>query len=415
LSRFNILFTKVRKEKYNVSMAQLTLTLKLPFLRLNHCKAVEFEELTRLNTEVANNIVALPKDVRKQLTSKDFVGVEIGSGWINQTIRNANAKTKVKQFKRIPLEVNNQGWKIHKVGETYSLIFNPKRGRSKRLPLEVHQAQHAQTLSKLLDGQAKQGSLKLWRSFKGVWYAMLSVSMEVPDTEPVSGWIGVDRGQNNIAVASLPSGQPKFFKAGIVGFIRKRYAKLRKALGETKRTKTIQKIESRERRIVTHINHIISKELVQFAKHYGFGLCFEDLSGIRQTSKQRKKTKSKADKNRDFWPFYQLEQFTLYKAIRAGVPTRNRPAPYTSKSCCKCGVLGNRNHHRFVCVNPHCGAKYHADWGASQTIGKWDGFACSLELKEGALVMSSPVLGNGVYDSPPNSVSEQFPALAGEL
>jgi putative transposase len=66
-------------------------------------------------------------------------------------------------------------------------------------------------------------------------------------------------------------------------------------------------------------------------------------------------------------------------------------------------------------VNPHCGAKYSSDWNASQNIGQWDGFACSLELKDGALVMSSPVLGNGVYDSPPNSVSEQFPALAGEL
>jgi transposase len=394
-------------------MAQLTLTLKLPFLNLNHCKAVEFEQLTQLNTEVANNIVAMPRAARRQLTSKDFVSVEIGSGWINQTIRNANAKTKVKTFKRLPLEVNNQGWKVHKVGETFSLIFNPKRGRSKRLPLAVHQARHAETLSRLLNGTASPGSMKLWRSIKGVWYALLSVTLEVPDVQPVSGWIGVDRGQNNIAVASLPNGQPKFFKAGVIGFIRKRYAKLRKELGEAKRTKTIKKIESSERRMVTHINHIISKELVQFAKHYGFGLCFEDLSGIRRTSKQRKSTKSKADKNRDFWPFYQLEQFTLYKAIAARVPTRKRPAPYTSKSCCKCGVLGNRNHDRFVCVNPHCGAKHHADWGASQTIGKWDGFACSLELKEGVLAMSSPVLENAVYDTPPNSVSEQLPASAG--
>jgi len=32
-----------------------------------------------------------------------------------------------------------------------------------------------------------------------------------------------------------------------------------------------------ERRIMTHINHVISKELVQFASDFGMGLQFEDL------------------------------------------------------------------------------------------------------------------------------------------
>lgn len=89
-------------------MAALTKTLKLPFLRLNRAKADEFLRLERLNTEVANTILSMPKEDRRKLTSKSFASIEIGSAWINQTIRNANAKTKVKRFRCLPLETNNQ-------------------------------------------------------------------------------------------------------------------------------------------------------------------------------------------------------------------------------------------------------------------------------------------------------------------
>ncbi len=37
---------------------------------------------------------------------------------------------------------------------------------------------------------------------------------------------------------------------------------------------------------MTHINHLISQQLVQFAQDYHKGLPFEDLSAIRQTSLQ---------------------------------------------------------------------------------------------------------------------------------
>ncbi|WP_293160471.1 hypothetical protein [Okeania sp. SIO2C9] len=94
------------------TMSKLTLTLKLPFYRLNACKAAEFERLTLLNTEVANTLLKVDKSERRKYTSKDFHHVEIGSMWINQTIRNTCAQTKVKKFKRLPIEVNNQGYSV---------------------------------------------------------------------------------------------------------------------------------------------------------------------------------------------------------------------------------------------------------------------------------------------------------------
>ena len=150
-------------------MSTATKTLKLPLLGLNRAKVEEFARLQWLNTQTANSVLALPKAERRLLTSKTFAHVEIGSAWINQTIRNANARTKVQQFRCLPLETNNQNWTLHKVGETDSIAFGVRRGIKKRLPLAVHQASHQPWLDAVLDGRASPGTVKLWRSRKGIW------------------------------------------------------------------------------------------------------------------------------------------------------------------------------------------------------------------------------------------------------
>src|SRR5439155_27195922 len=105
--------------------------------------------------------------------------LELGSILINQTIRNANANantnTNPKQFHCLRLEVNNQGWSLHKVGSTYSVSFSLLRGRGHRVPLTIHQSKHAAILDSLLEQKVEKGSLKLWRSKRGRWYALLSV------------------------------------------------------------------------------------------------------------------------------------------------------------------------------------------------------------------------------------------------
>lgn len=281
-------------------MANLTLTLKLPFHRLNQVKALEFERLTAINTQVANDLLKIDKSERKKLTSADFRHIEIGSMWINQTIRNCNART-------------------------------------------------------------------------------------------------VDRGQNNIAVASLPKGFGKFWKGGRVKTLRRQFQRTRKQLQQAKQLKEVKRLEQRERRIMTHINHVISKELVQFAKDFGMGLRLEDLSGCRQTMRQRKKFKSDAASNRDSWAFYQLELFTKYKAIRAAVPVESVPAPYTSKSDHRNGVIGQRNRDWFRGFD---GYRCNADWNASQNIGQWVGFSCPLHLQEAVVTMTTADTEGGVNDSP---------------
>jgi len=158
---------KIRKLRYIDGMVTQTLSLKLPFLRLNATKAADFARLQDLNTAAANRILDVPKEERAALTTAHFGHVLLGSAWMNQTIRNARAKTGVKRFKVLPLETNNQNWTLHKVGDTYSLGFGLLRGVKKRVPLDVYGAHATRALDALLAGTAKKGGLKLWRSRRG--------------------------------------------------------------------------------------------------------------------------------------------------------------------------------------------------------------------------------------------------------
>jgi IS605 OrfB family transposase len=376
-------------------MATLVKTIKLPFLRLNTAKAEAFARLQALNTEVANQILALPKEQRRALTSKAFAHIDIGSAWINQTIRNANARTKVKHFRCLPLETNNQNWTLHRVGDTFSVSFGLLRGIKKRIPLEVHAASHRETLEALLHGKVKAGSIKLVCSRRGIWYALLSVSMEVPDAKETGRWIGVDRGQNVLAVAATPDGPVVFWKEQTIRHIRRVFAQRRKKLQAAGKHKAVRKLENRERRIVTHINHCISKRLVELAVRQNAGIRLEDLSGVRRSVRQRKATKSDAGYNLDYWPFYQLESFVRYKACAAGVAVDAVRPHYTSKTCHRCGALNDRQKHAYVCTR--CRYKAHADANAAMNIRDWHGLCCPLVLDDPA---------DGLHEPAPNPVSQ---------
>ena len=375
-------------------MATLTKTLKLPFLGLSSAKQTLFSELEALNTEIANTLLQVPKPQRRKYSSKDFSHLPIGSAWINQTIRNTCARNRTKRYRCLPLETNNQNWKLHKNGDIFSVSFNVAPKQSKRVPLVVHQASHESMLTELLEGRAKAGSLKIKQSKKGVWYACLSVSMEVPDATTTGRWIGVDRGQNIPVVAATPDGPVIFWKAAQIRHVRRVYAQRRRKLQKRGKHKAVKALESKEQRIVTHINHCISKELVRLAKQMGAGIRLEDLSGIRN-SRQRKTTKSDASQNRDYWPFYQLEQFIQYKALEQAVPVEKVTPHYTSQTCHQCGALNKRHKHAYVCNR--CGYKAHADANAGLNIRDRHRLCCPL-------VLDVPM--DGVDECPRNPVRE---------
>ena len=134
-------------------------------------------------------------------------------------------------------------------------------------------------------------------------------------------------------------------KCGQIKHLRRRYQKLRKQLQKANKRKVIKRLESKERRIITYINHCISKQLVQFAKDYGMGLRFEDLPKIRQTLKQSQLVRSDARNNRHAWSYFQLETLTRYKAIKNGVPfqriKRESPRSGTAWGGRACNLRGS--------------------------------------------------------------------------
>ncbi|XGB40354.1 MAG: hypothetical protein LVT47_06755 [Cyanobacteria bacterium LVE1205-1] len=60
-------------------MAELSITLQLPFYRLNQVKAEEFERLTILNNQMAKDLLVVDKKGRKKETSDAFKHIKIGS------------------------------------------------------------------------------------------------------------------------------------------------------------------------------------------------------------------------------------------------------------------------------------------------------------------------------------------------
>jgi IS605 OrfB family transposase len=249
---------------------------------------------------------------------------------------------------------------------------------------------HAALLDRLLGGDEaiEKGSLKLSK-IQGQWFALCSVTQDVPEVKSANR-VGCDRGQNNIAVIATPEGKSIFFKGGEVKHRRRRFQKLRTELQRAGKKRAIKKLNTKESRWMREVNHTISKAISRFADYHNADVVMEDLSGCRGTMRQSKKQRSDAGNSRHRWAYYDLQLKTVYKMELLGRRLTLVPAPYTSKSDNRNGILGKRNRHNFVGFD---GYQANADHNAARVIAKWDGFACPLGLY---------VPEDGVFDSPQN-------------
>ncbi|MBW4532516.1 MAG: transposase [Pleurocapsa minor HA4230-MV1] len=399
---------------------KVTTTLKLKFHSLNGVKAQMFAETTAACTELANELIKLPIAERKKLTTAQVrmhqsvarrdlpanagcVLTSLKSALANQVIRHCKGKAgkKTKKFKLLPPEVNCQNWRLFKVGDIYSVSFPTLHG-IKRVPISVKSHYWQPILDRLLDNDPKltKGTLKLCQ-YRNKWYALISITEEVPEVI-VDNRVGVDRGQNQIAVAVPKKGFGLFFSGKQVKHRRRKFQQRRKQLQKAGKYRAVKRLEQKEQRWMRAVNHTVSRRIVDFADWQNADLMLEDLSGCRQTMKQRKKSRSDNAESRHAWAYYDLGQKLEYKMAKLGRQVHVRPPHYSSKTSSVNGVIGKRNGHWFKCTS---GAILNSDFNAGKNLAIWDYRSCPVDFHRPAPVIDADNLLDGVFGNPQNSMN----------
>ena len=257
----------------------------------------------------------------------------------------------------------------------------------------------------ILKGQDPK-SATLVKRRSGDYYIHINLNHDAPDEIDTEEVLGIDLGRTDIAHTSDGdswSGQQ-------LNKVRNKYAWLRKVLQKKASLGTrssrrrcrelLKRLAGKEKRFQRHINHEISRQLVDKAAASNRAIALEDLAGIRERTNELPRTKQERRKSNS-WSFFMLRQFLTYKCILAGVPLIFVRPEYTSQSCYKCGHIGNRNGKRFTCKNPECLNKCDPDYqgalniaalGRSINTPGGSGLACRLNTGvHGHLAMANQV------------------------
>ncbi|PSN89750.1 transposase, partial [Candidatus Marsarchaeota G1 archaeon OSP_B] len=190
----------------------------------------------------------------------------------------------------------------------------------------------------------------------GEWYAYFTLEKPFKNYEPQTP-IGIDLGEKNLAtVVALVNGKPTkgtFFKGSEIKEVRHKYFNIRKKLQKKKRLDVVRRLRDKERRIVNHELHVISKKIVEYAKQFPSPvIVMEKLTGIRENFKKGKEL------NRRFHslPFRKLKKMVEYKAKLEGIKVSHLNPKDTSKTCHRCGYVTHVEGRELRC--PNCGMVY---------------------------------------------------------
>jgi len=182
----------------------------------------------------------------------------------------------------------------------------------------------------------------------------ISLTVKVPfKLKSYNKTIGIDLGIRHPAVLS----NNKFFSGKKLRHIRFQQFK--------KRFKQ-KKLKNKEHRQITHINHQISKQIVNIALKEKTNLALENLTGIRERLLKQKNTSLTFLSH---WAYKQLIDFIVYKASLAGIKVDFVDPSGTSITCSKCGYKDEKNRinqSTFRCKS--CGFELNADLNASRNI-----------------------------------------------
>lgn len=203
----------------------------------------------------------------------------------------------------------------------------------------------------------------------------VTLTLEAPEPQGVAP-IGIDLNETNALVAVDPDRRTLFVSGKIVRVKNRRTQKTRSRLqsklaarkAEHKDTHGVRRVLKRlgrkQRNRTRTFAQTVAKQLVTWAPEKAV-LVFEDLRGIPKP--ERGKVKGKALRRRlSLWQRREIRTAVEHKAEEGGPLVAEVDPAYTSQTCSRCGLRGNRSRHRFVC--PSCGYEQHADVNAAHNI-----------------------------------------------
>lgn len=374
------------------------------------CKLIVPQELSQeidLTLErfadACNQILGVAKEVNQWNTTKlhhlVYKPVRVSTGLkanhvcqaIRRVIGNAKAVKQVHKFRPTSLNLDIRTFVYNEELQTVGVTLISGR---KQFKLSIGGYQIA-----LLKGQSPT-SATLSKTRQGDYYINICVEIPTEPTGKTPKVIGVDLGRRDIATTSTGDS----WSGEKIQATRDRYSKVR-ANVQSKRTRSsrrlLRRLQGKEQRFQKWLNHNISKQLVQAAKQSGAALAFEDLTNIRQSLNEKRRSKTERRRTNN-WAFYQLRLFVGYKAEIAGVPILFVAPAYTSQTCNRCGHVhpekgkSFRSGKRFKCG--HCGFEHDADinaalniaaLGLSVTQPEIPGMSCKLEGQLSLLAVGS--------------------------
>ena len=131
--------------------------------------------------------------------------------------------------------------------------------------------------------------------------------------------------------------------------------------GRAKKLQALDRLRDKEKNFVTTYNHMISKNVVEFAKKH-------QCEYIHLEKLTKDGFDNKVLRN---WSYYQLQQYIEYKAEREGIKVRYVDPAYTSQTCARCGHVDKENRQtqeKFTCTK--CGFELNADHNAAINIAR---------------------------------------------
>jgi len=367
-----------------------TLTFKVKFNRLLHktiCKKRKNEDFYRyesVNIPHKRYLILSKRWVRKKMRTTKKIAIYVSKNQ-KQKLSSKNF-TKNNEFKVLNSNIISntiQKYKfmktIKKVRKNVNLICSYRY--SGKNPSIIHDKEKDTISIKQLNNMVFKWKCpvdyeKICIAEINTKYLYITVQVKKENTLNYKKNVGVDLNlKGNLATVANPINfDYKFLGENAINE-RRKYLEMRGRWQKQLKLLKVKRMGNKENRVMTDVNHKISRDIVNYALKNKSNIKMEDLTGIRNTAKSSRSFK----KFLHSWGFYQLRTFVEYKASMVGLETNFVCPRYTSQMCFNCKrkmkVIGKE----YVCPDVDCGWIEHRDVNAAFNIAVKESISPSKE------------------------------------